>query len=214
MNSIKRMAIVLAMLSFLGAAAFAQALDHENGLVGRWLLPDFEGAEMAIFVFSERELSAYFDIEDYLDGFSEQIGIRFDSASIFFVDNGMEEKWVDYKIENNNTLILMNPEDHSDRYVGYRMQDNVTSLSGRFVNSNDVGFFESMDFIDGRNVRITGISMMGYRAPPFVAQYEISGSFLILHTPQGSMALNIISDTIIAGDTGLGFGDMTVFIRR
>ena len=107
----------------------------------------------------------------------------------------------------------MNVPGASDKIVGNRMQNNrITSLSGKYKNSNEVGLFDSLEFLDKTNVRITGVSIGGFRAPPFAGKYEISGSNLVITASGGSIVLDILSDTIITGNTGLG--GVTVFIKQ
>ncbi|MDR0286940.1 MAG: hypothetical protein LBI03_04425 [Clostridiales bacterium] len=210
MKNVIKMSVVILMMTLTAATVVCQSRNTENGLVGKWFFPDFDG-EIVILTFSERLLTRqsleYNDIES--------IDFRYDNKSIYVREARGEEKWLDYEIQNSDVLILMEPEDHSERFMGKRIQNNnrVSSLSGKYINSNKVGLFESLEFLDRTNVRITGISMMGYRSPPFGGKYEISGSNLIITSSGDTIIFEIISDTIITGSAG--FTDaVTVFIKQ
>ena len=153
--------IALVMVFFAAATGFCQSGNTGNRLIGKWLFPNFDGDSLILTI--NESLIILQDIEDYLDDYNdEQVEIRFDSKSIFIKDGNREEKLTDYEIKNNNVLVFINFDGSSDRYTGHRIQNNrVTSLSGKFINSNNVGLFESLEFLDRTNARITGVSLGG-----------------------------------------------------
>jgi hypothetical protein len=70
-----------------------------------------------------------------------------------------------------------------------------------------------VEFLDRTNVRITGVSLGGFRAPPFAGKYEISGTNLIITASGDSLVVIILSDNIILGTAGFS-DDITVFIKQ
>jgi len=205
--------IAFMVLFFAAATGFCQSGNTANRLIGKWLFPDLDG-DLLILTITENRITVQ-DIEDYLDDYNdEHMEIRLNSKSIFIKDGNNEEKLTDYEIQNNNVLVFINFEGSSGKITGHRIQNNrISSIGGKFINSNGVGLFESVEFLDRTNVRITGVSIGGFRSPPFAGKYEISGSNLIITASGDSIVFLILSDTIIIGSAGFT-DDITVFIKQ
>jgi hypothetical protein len=191
--------LVFTTLLFLNVFfVFGQSSNSSTGLIGKWFFDE----EMVVIEFSRNRLSMK-SIEDD-DEDSEIYEYKSDTKSIFF--DG--EQW-DYELKDNNTLIMMDPDDHSNMITGKRLRNNhLTFLTGKYKLVSDNGIFESLEFIDRVNVKIVA-GLAGYRTT-WAGKYEISGSNLILTINGASLIMEILADDIIVGDT-IGNGSVSVF---
>jgi hypothetical protein len=196
----KRVFIVLPVLLLLMTVnAYAQ---NSKDLIGKWFFEDF-GGTICILEFTQTQVT-YYPLEDDEDD-SETESYLADNTTITIDGDSMR-----YTIQNGNVLTLSFAD--GDKYTGKRVQANATVLSGKYQLVNDVGFIETLEFLDQSTVRLH-MEVLGKTARP-TYQYKINGNRVIISDPKDSMILEIIGDAIIKGNTLGGLGDDSVFVKR
>jgi hypothetical protein len=173
-----------------------------NALIGKWFFDDLDG-ELAVVEFTQTRMTII-NLEDD-DGDAETFSYSSDGRKIIF--DGEE---MNYTVQNGNVLTLSDAG--GNVYIGKKIQANVTTLTGRYELANDMGFIETIEFIDRSIVRLH-MEVMGITARP-THQYRINGSNVIITDNKDTMVLEIIGDNIIKGNTFGGMGGDSVFIKR
>jgi hypothetical protein len=187
------------LLVLLAADCHAQS---SNALIGKWFFDDLDGG-LAVIEFSQTHITIL-NLEDD-DGDAETFRYRSDGRKIVFDGEEMS-----YTVQNGNVLTLSDADGNA--YIGKKIQPNVTTLTGRYELANDMGFIETIEFIDRSRVRLH-VEVMGVTARQ-THQYQISGSNVIITDNKDTMVLEIIGDNIIKGNTFGGMGGDSVFVKR
>jgi hypothetical protein len=198
MKSKRVLAACAVMLALSAANCHAQ---NARALIGKWFFEDFLGTEMALVEFTAATVNVLELEEDETETYSYQA----DGKTITI--DGDELRYV---IQNNISLVMT--DSGGNEYAGTKVQANPASLSGRYELANDMGFVETLEFIDKSTVRLH-MDLLG-RTTRTTHQYRISGSYLIISDPSGSITLEIIGNNLIKGNTFGGIGGDSIFIKR
>ena len=188
-----------------------QAQDSQTTIIGKWFFNDFL-EETVILEFTEKQM-----IIEFLSGSNREV------AEYIIVNDKIvfdENLTFEYEIPDANTLNLrISNNESSYEYSGKKMNlQNISSLSGKFSWNNGIGFKTMLEFIDGKNLRIAAIS--SYATGVILGEYEIRLPYVIIIFKDeaypdiygGVRALEIISDTILKGDT-IFLGGSGYYIR-
>jgi len=198
----KRTMVYLVFLVFITVNCNAQSSSQ---LVGKWFFEELAGSDFVVLEFSRTEMSFYaLEDDDY-----ETYPYKSDGRTII-IDG--DEEWR-YTIRNGNSLVITDSDNYE--YIGMKLQANVTSLSGKYELVNDIGFIETLEFLNRTTVRGT-MDAFGTTGR-FTAEYRISGSNVIMSNStggHGTMTLEIIGDSILKGNTFGGLGEDSIFIKR
>ncbi|MDR0456950.1 MAG: hypothetical protein LBH20_09755 [Treponema sp.] len=200
----KRALIVLTALLF--SMTVSCSAQSSNALIGKWFFEDFNGY-LSLIEFTRTQMLIR-NLEDDDDD-TETMSYQADSATITADGETMR-----YTIQNGNVLTLTTPD--GEKYIGKKLQSNVTALSGKYELVNDAGLIETLEFTNKSTVRGTA-DALGMGTARFTAKYKISGSQVELSESSGgygTIYLEIIGDSILKGNTFGGFGDDSIFVKR
>ena len=192
------LAVLFALFSLLVIPCSAQS--QQGNIIGKWFFEDFL-EDTVIIEFTETQMI----ITEISQSQIETIEYKIVGEKLFWDD----EIFFELEMPDVYTIKLsINYGDSIFAYTGTKLQtQNISSLSGMFLNETTIGFTATLQFIDEKNVYISGIT--SFDDMDFIlGEYEIISSYLIIkfadeRFPEIYGALRImeiISDSILRGD--------------
>jgi hypothetical protein len=177
----------------------------QYSVLGKWLFEEDNGGGY-IFTFTDTHCFTFYVGDDREKTATYEIV----GEKIFTINNGRHYEW-DYEFQDEDTLKI-NIEADRRYFMGKRVKNNATTLSGVYRIVNGVGFIYSFDFIDSSNVKITWAPIHG----DFITDnstYEIKGTSVILSSEVLNRNLEIVGDSFLL-ITGLPNGIIANFAKE